>query len=226
MVSQATAALSTASPAATQDTTRKLCTNDSCSARFRTGCSAASTFFGTDASASFGTSACSADLTSGVGYRRSSRWSSAPPNTPTAIAPSSAQSEHGHRREERRPVRAVGAGDREQRQSDGRDRRSDDQHAPRTEALDQRAGPARQNAHGEAHRQKCGAGLRRGVTVDADQIERQQEHCAREREIQQQRGVRVRPSNHTNATSTTLPRSSGAITAGLIQSASEASVSP
>src|SRR4030095_5364241 len=73
IVSHATAALKAASAAAISDTTLKLRTNDSCSARWRTGRSPGSTFFGAAASASFGTSPCSADLTSDESCRRSRR---------------------------------------------------------------------------------------------------------------------------------------------------------
>src|SRR5688572_16236286 len=90
IVSDATAALSAARAAAISDTTRKLWTKDSRSARSRAGRCAGATFLGTAASASLGTSACRADLTSAETFRRSIRSFAVRANRPTAIDPSNA----------------------------------------------------------------------------------------------------------------------------------------
>jgi 3-isopropylmalate/(R)-2-methylmalate dehydratase small subunit len=99
------------------------------------------------------------------------------------------RAEHDHRREQRE-IRMRDARQREQHESDARDRGTDDQRQPRAEAVEQAAGPARQNDHDRGKRQERRAGERRREAVHLDEQERQEEHRAAEARIKQQ-GQRV-----------------------------------
>ena len=103
-----------------------------------------------------------------------------------------AEAEHHHGRKERRPVGTADAGPAEQGEAQCRDKRPDNQWRPCPIALDEPAGPARQEEHQHDERQESGAGGGGRVSLDLDQVHRKEEEDAAERGIQK-KGERLAP---------------------------------
>ena len=68
----------------------------------------------------------------------------------------------------------------------GRDQRSDDQRPPRSVALDQPAGPARQQEHQDDERQQRRPGLGGRIALHLDQVQRKEEEDAAQRGVQEE----------------------------------------
>ena len=88
---------------------------------------------------------------------------------------------------ERRPVRSADARPGEEREAQRRDERPDDERRSRAIAIEQAAGPARQQEHQDDERQERGARRGRRVALHLDQVEWKEEKDAAQCRVQEKR---------------------------------------
>ena len=109
-----------------------------------------------------------------------------------------AESDDQHGQEEGGPIGTPHAGQGQKQQAQGRDGGAADQRPARTEAVQQPARPARQQAEDEGEGEKGGACSRRRIAVQLDEGEGQKEEGTAEGAVEQQ-GQEIDPAEHRRA---------------------------
>ena len=97
------------------------------------------------------------------------------------------KTEHGNRREERRPIGATDLRARKERQPDGRDDGTDGQGQAAADPRHETAGPARQDKHQDRERQQRRAGISGGIVLHLDEVHRNQPEHRGQRAVEEQR---------------------------------------